>query len=175
MIPKTVSTVERPLLDLTIYAAQHESCSESEERSKCCKPPDGQLSARVHVASSSSQGQRVRCHLSRRYDCQRVDSSSQDARQSDYRPSNHRCDDRRNDRRDDRRNDRCDDRRNDRPTKTAGVSGVGLPDAVVAVALITGVGVGAIRILSLRVLVVGLPDLTGTRPADSVTVIVAVP
>ena len=76
MIPTTVSTLERPLLDLTIAAAQHESCSESEERSKCCKSPDAQQSARVGFASSSSQGQRVRRHLSQRHDYRRVDNGS---------------------------------------------------------------------------------------------------
>src|SRR3954447_306118 len=65
-------------------------------------------------------------------------------------------------------------RRRHRRLHTAGVRRVGLADAVVAIALVAGVVVRAVRHLALRVLVVGVADAARARLASRLAAAVAV-
>jgi len=60
MTPRTVSTVERFLLSVTMTTTQHETTRQREERTERCQAPGKQLPTGVDLASGCGQRQRVR-------------------------------------------------------------------------------------------------------------------
>ena len=87
MMPKTVSTTATFRLGDTMTAAQPEPCPEQEECSEACQTPEGQLSAGVGLASSSSHGQRVGCLGHNTQDAhRRLGHNTQDAHRAAWKP-----------------------------------------------------------------------------------------